>query len=484
LSEALADNSLTESFQLACECTGTATSISVSSLRTYPTLFPTAQPSPLPSAIPTILPTPVPSPVPTPLPSSVPTSIPSSSPTRLRCLPGTFTEETDFDCNFGDGICGFANTGNSEWVEGSSVNSGSSSGVIAGPSEDHTSGSGSYVYAPAVSHSAFNQTFVLEASLGTSTGSLSFYYHLIGCANSRLTLFTQEASGVWTEKWFVAGASSSNSDNSWRLVELALEPTELGLKFVAFTSINSSQSCAAALDDVYVKKLCTLCPKGQYQASIGSFACLPCVNGSYCETEGLAAVTGLCAAGQYSGYVCEAYHSGQSIVFAIESSASFCFSQYYSTTTFVVNIFGLLFSLQIVPCGYLLPTFSSFYYTFFYSHGQTSCTLCALGKYQPSTGRSSCIDCEAGKYVASTGSIAETACTSCDAGRFKDVGSNSCTLCAAGQYQTSTGSTECISCSPGRYYDSEGAISCTECAAGMIVQCMAGCSGVCVGSTI
>ena len=301
LSEALADNTLTENIQLACGCTGVPMSIAVSSLRTYPTLFPTAQPSPLPSAIPTSLPTPLPSPVPTPLPSSVPTSIPSSSPTRLRCLPGTFTEEADFDCNFGNGICGFVNTGSSDWVEGNSLNSGSNGGVIAGPSEDRTTGSGTYVYAPAVSYSAANQTFVLEAPLGSSTGSLSFYYHLIGCTNSSLTLFTQEAPGIWTKKWFLSNFNSSDNENSWHLVELALEPTEVGLKFVAFAPANTPQSCAAALDDVYVKKLCTLCPKGQYQDSIGTFACLPCINGSYCETEGLAAVTGGCTAGQYSG---------------------------------------------------------------------------------------------------------------------------------------------------------------------------------------
>jgi hypothetical protein len=108
----------------------------------------------------------------------------------------------------------------------------------------------------------------------------------------------------------------------------------------------------------------------------------------------------------------------------------------------------------------------------FYSIGQTLCSPCVPGKYQPNTGRDACIDCETGKYVAANGSIAETVCTSCDAGRCKGVGIQSCTLCAPGQYQTSTGSTECIDCPPGTYYDSEGAISCVVCAAGKAPHCM------------
>jgi len=320
LGETFEDGSLTANLQLACDCTTVvALSISINSLLAYPTLHPTPQPSPMPSplpsplptlmpsplptllptSLPTPLPTALPSPVPTPLPSSVPTSTPTLSPTRLRCLPGTFTEEEDFDCNFGDGICGFVNTGSSDWVEGNSLNSGSG-GSIAGPSEDRTTGSGTYVYAPAVSHSAANQTFVLEASLGSSTGSLSFYYHLIGCGNSMLTLFTEGASGTWTQKWSIAGTDISSAD-TWQIVELDLASTEISLRFVAYTPAGASQSCAAALDDVYVKKLCTPCPTGQYQTIIAATSCLPCINGSYCETEGLSAVTDFCAAGQYSG---------------------------------------------------------------------------------------------------------------------------------------------------------------------------------------
>jgi hypothetical protein len=206
----------------------------------------------------------------------------------------------DFDCNFGDGLCGFVNTGSSDWIEGASSNS-SSDGFVAGPSEDSTTGFGTYLYAPAISHYISNQRFALEASLGSSTGMLSFYYNLIGCANSSLSLFTQGASGTWTKKWWSAPTDNSTShDGSWQNVNLTLMPTELSLKYVAFTPAGAPQSCAVALDDIYVATLCTLCPKGQYQDSIGTNACLPCVNGSYCETEGLAAVAGLCAVGQYS----------------------------------------------------------------------------------------------------------------------------------------------------------------------------------------
>jgi len=263
-----------------------------------PVIEPSAEPTQPPTVVPTQLPNPSPTSAPTLTPQ--PTLIPSPSPTRLRCLPGTFTEELNFDCNFGNGLGGFVNNGSSDWIQGSSHDSSSDSTTINGPSADRTTGSGAYVYAPAVSYSAADQVFVLEASLGSSTGSLSFYYHLIGCVDSTLTLSTQGISGVWTQKWSIAGSSSGTVKDAWQIVELELESTELSLKFVAFTPAGASQSCSMALDDVYVAKLCTLCPKGQYQDNIGATACLPCVNGSYCETEGLTAATGTCAAGKYS----------------------------------------------------------------------------------------------------------------------------------------------------------------------------------------
>jgi len=301
LAEAIIDGSLTTSLQLACNCSAGATAVAILRVRDYPTLFPTPQPSPLPSAAPTPIPSPLPSPAPTLPPSAVPTSTPTSSPTRERCAAGTYTTELAFDCNFGNGFCGFVNTGSSAWVEGFS-SSDSGSGAVSGPSEDRTTGYGTYVYAPASAHAATDQTFTMEASLDGSTGSISFYYHLDGCGDSLLTFHTQKASGVWTQRWSVAG-HLSGATVAWQQVTLSLAATELNVKFVAFTAVGSAQSCAAALDDVYVSSVCTPCAKGRYQDAIASSVCLSCVNGSYCETTGLAATTGLCAAGKYSGCV-------------------------------------------------------------------------------------------------------------------------------------------------------------------------------------
>jgi len=100
------------------------------------------------------------------------------------------------------------------------------------------------------------------------------------------------------------------------------------------------------------------------------------------------------------------------------------------------------------------------------SYGQTLCTSCAAGKYQPSTGRGECIDCIAGKYVASTGNTVDTACTYCGTGRYTEGGSGFCLQCPRGQYQDVTGSTECIDCAAGYYMATEGATVCSQCSAG------------------
>lgn len=100
------------------------------------------------------------------------------------------------------------------------------------------------------------------------------------------------------------------------------------------------------------------------------------------------------------------------------------------------------------------------------------CTSCAAGKYQPSTGRTGCIDCEGGKYVASTGNALETACTSCNTGRYSASGDGLCTQCPQGQYQDATGSKECMECISGYFSKSSGATSCSQCSAGDCLRCI------------
>ena len=95
----------------------------------------------------------------------------------------------------------------------------------------------------------------------------------------------------------------------------------------------------------------------------------------------------------------------------------------------------------------------------------TSCALCSAGSYSGS-GQSECTNCTAGTFNPSQGSSTLSACTPCLAGTFNpSTGRASCLSCFAGGYSGS-GQSECTPCAAGSYQSSPGQSACTPCAAG------------------
>ena len=113
--------------------------------------------------------------------------------------------------------------------------------------------------------------------------------------------------------------------------------------------------------------------------------------------------------------------------------------------------------------------------------GQSPCTPCPEGTFQPYTGKSWCTTAWGGQYATGTGNTAQSACsageysssgasacTPCEAGKYQPDGAKSwCALAEGGQYATGTGNTAQSACDAGQFsVTSGGASACTPCPAG------------------
>ena len=117
--------------------------------------------------------------------------------------------------NFDLGLGIFRNTGVLNWT----LLSGSTGSPYTGPSSDHTTGSGSYVYCetsyPNIPHKG---PFVLEA-LVSGAGSVSFYYSMNGLSIGDLSFETQNASGGWSQRWL----KHSDQGEDWHRADVNLD---------------------------------------------------------------------------------------------------------------------------------------------------------------------------------------------------------------------------------------------------------------------
>ena len=100
----------------------------------------------------------------------------------------------------------------------------------------------------------------------------------------------------------------------------------------------------------------------------------------------------------------------------------------------------------------------------FASGATGTCEECNAGLYQPANGQTACFSCEAGRF---TDTPARTACDACGPGRYQGfAGATVCNSCDAGTFRDATGQTSCATCEPGRFSDVTGSTVCQECAIG------------------
>jgi len=107
-----------------------------------------------------------------------------------------------------DGLGDWVNVGGDDldWTQ----RSGSTPSSSTGPSGDHTSGSGFYMYTESSSPNYPSKTALLEGPCfnlgGTSDAQLTFWYHMFGIAMGTLSVEVSEDCVSWTTVWSRSGA--------------------------------------------------------------------------------------------------------------------------------------------------------------------------------------------------------------------------------------------------------------------------------------
>ena len=160
---------------------------------------------------------------------------------------------TGFAC-IADGTCGLG----AGWTNASgdaidwSVDNGTTPSSSTGPTSDHTSGSGNYLYTEA--SSCFNNTGSVISpcfNLSTASGpSLSFWYHLYGNTMGSLSVqVSTDGGGTWSsDVWSMSG----NQGNAWNQATVNLSAyagqASVQLRFTGTTG--TSYTSDMAIDDV------------------------------------------------------------------------------------------------------------------------------------------------------------------------------------------------------------------------------------------
>ncbi|XP_073257348.1 uncharacterized protein [Porites lutea] len=133
-----------------------------------------------------------------------------------RC--GLGADDCDFD--FADGMCHWSNDQSSssdfKWLLGS----GSTPSSLTGPSADHTSGAGNYLYVEASSPAQEGDKARLLSHQFPSTAArcLSFWYHMYGSSTGNLSVYTLAKDFKRTLLWQKAGKQG----NQWMQAKVSI----------------------------------------------------------------------------------------------------------------------------------------------------------------------------------------------------------------------------------------------------------------------
>ena len=229
---------------------------------------------------------------------------------------------------------------------------------------------------------------------------------------------------------------------------------------VAATACHSCRAGSYSLEDLEKGVVsCTPCPIGKYADKRGMSYCRVCEDGMYANSIGMSE----CVAAPPGRY---AY-----VLAGVPVAALPCEPGYFSTAGGHCEECDVGRS-SAVAGGLTAITLAA---------GQTACSVCNAGTYQPAKGQSSCLACEpgtyspvpestecleckAGTYAALTQS---TTCLDCPLGKVASSdAASACTECDPGSFANSTGLSECFTCEPGKYQPDRGASDCKPCEVG------------------
>ncbi|XP_030849911.1 MAM and LDL-receptor class A domain-containing protein 1-like [Strongylocentrotus purpuratus] len=151
----------------------------------------------------------------------------------------------DFDCDFDMDLCGWNAdlTGAISWTR----LSGPTPTPDTGPSSDHTSGSGFYLYTEAGDQDYGAMATLISPSipaLGTDGACVTFWYHMLGSTMGKLFVYNPENNERWTK--------SGNQGNVWLQANAWLEPSSDATQVFITGMIGGKHYSDIAIDDVMI----------------------------------------------------------------------------------------------------------------------------------------------------------------------------------------------------------------------------------------
>ena len=210
-------------------------------------------------------------------------------------------------------------------------------------------------------------------------------------------------------------------------------------------------SCTACESGRYINEAglgtaCLSCPLGRYQHQTGQTACINCPMSqntiSMASTDSSACVD--CVAGRYgdvAGLPCKTCPVGMHQDLPGQNHCNTCPVGKYAVSSQAT-------CPECVKGKYQSQT------------GQASCVDCPMSQETPgvgSTESSACVACATGHFGDAVG----TACKICPAGKHQDLtGQSTCTECAIDKYNDSPGGFVCHSCPAGQAQENTGQTQC------------------------
>ncbi len=152
-------------------------------------------------------------------------------------------------CAFGSpGWTNLMNVDDDDWE----IHTGGTSSTNTGPSADHTTGSGKYLYTE--TSGCNGNEIIAETPCFNLTGpylttpALTFYYHMFGAAMGSLTVQINDGSG-WEDAWSLSG----NQGDQWSQATVPLTcyfGSTIQIRFVGFTGTTFTSDMA--IDDIKI----------------------------------------------------------------------------------------------------------------------------------------------------------------------------------------------------------------------------------------
>ena len=129
-----------------------------------------------------------------------------------------------------------------------------------GPSGDHTTGSGNYVYTESSSIPSGTMTILESANIGisgTNTIQVSFWYHMHGANTGRIVLETRIDGGAWMPIDSLVGEQQADETSDWKQMSktLTVSGSELKIRFRGVSG--GTNSSDMAIDDLKVRSATT-----------------------------------------------------------------------------------------------------------------------------------------------------------------------------------------------------------------------------------